>query len=77
MHSPRTDPERLSRQQAAERLTDLAYALTTGREVELGDDSQRMVRIPDEILLRRAGKANGEYVELALELSWSIAEPVA
>ena len=65
--------ERLSRQQAAERLTDVAYALMTGGELELNGD--RQVLIADEVVLKRSGSADGDRVALELELSWSTAKP--
>ena len=72
MHeSKQENGERLSRQQAAERLTDVAYALTIGGELELNGD--RKVPIADEVVLKRNGKADGNRV--ALEFSWSTAKP--
>lgn len=65
--------EWLSRQQAAERLTDVAYALITGGELELKGD--RRVPIADEVVLKRNGSADGDRVALELELSWSTAKP--
>jgi len=67
--------ERLSRQQAAERLTDVAYALTTGGELTLNGDRQVKVPIADEVVLKRIDSATGDRVELELELSWSTAKP--
>lgn len=65
--------ERLSRQQAAERLVDIAYALTAGGPLELGADGPRIsVPVADEIHLERALKSDGERVELELELSWPV-----
>jgi amphi-Trp domain-containing protein len=63
--------ERISRQQAAERLADIAYALTTGGTLELrsGDELIR-VRVADEVLLRRHGKATGEDAGVEVALSW-------
>ena len=57
--------------EAAERLTDVAYALMTGGELRLNGDRQLRVPIADEIVLKRNGKTNGDRVELELELSWS------
>jgi hypothetical protein len=55
-----THQERLSRRQAAERLTDVAYALASGSAVALWIDGER-VRVPDtdvvltlELEVRRA-----------------------
>ena len=60
---------RLSRQQAAERLTDIAYALTTGGRLKLGDEE---VSIPaaDHVALKFATRSEGGRVELEIELSW-------
>ena len=71
--SKQENGERLSRQQAAEHLTDVAYALMTGGELELNGD--RKVPIADEVVLKRNGSANGDRVALELELSWSTAKP--
>jgi hypothetical protein len=71
--SKQENGERLSRQQAAEHLTDVAYALMTGGELKLNGD--RQVPIADEIVLKRNGSANGDRVALELELSWSTAKP--
>ncbi len=74
MRESEPDGERLSRQQAAERLTDVAYALMTGGELRLNGDRWFKVPIVDEVVLKRNGKANGDRVELELELSWSTAK---
>ena len=68
--------ERLSRQRAAERLTDLAYMLTTGGPLKF-DDLQ--VNVADEVVLKRAGTSTDECVKLEVELSWSTtsASPLA
>jgi amphi-Trp domain-containing protein len=60
---------RLSRQKAAERLTDIAYALTTGGRLKLGDEE---VSIPaaDHVALKLATRSEGGRVELEIELSW-------
>lgn len=61
---------RLSRRQAAERLVDLAYSLTTGRALEV-DVEGEMVRvpIPDQVVLERESRSQGDCVELR----WSFA----
>ena len=69
--------ERLSRQQAAERLTDVAYALTRGGELTLNGDRQVKVPIAEEVVLKRIDSATGDRVELELELSWSTAKPAS
>ena len=67
--------ERLSRREAAERLTDVAYALTTGGELTLNGDRQVKVPIAEEVVLKRIDSATGDRVLLELELSWSTAQP--
>jgi amphi-Trp domain-containing protein len=67
--------ERLSRQQAAERLIDLAYALTTGGPLTLDGDQQ--VTIADEVVLKRDGNSKDDRVLLEIELSWSTKSAVA
>ena len=66
--------QRLSRQQAAEHLTDVAYALMTGGELRLDGDRQISVPIGDEIVLKRSGTANGDRIQLELQLTWSTAK---
>jgi amphi-Trp domain-containing protein len=61
---------RLSRQQAAERLTDIAYALTTGGRLKLGDDEEVSIPAADHIALKCATKSEDGRVELGIELSW-------
>ena len=73
--SKQENGERLSRQQAAERLTDVAYALITGGQLRLDGDRQVTVPIADEVVLKRNGSADGDRVALELELSWSTAKP--
>ena len=41
----RKDEERLSPRQAAERLTDIAYALTTGGTLNLGGGQRSLSRL--------------------------------
>ena len=66
--------ERLSRQRAAERLIDIAYALTAGGPLELSAGGRRItVPVGNELLLERELKSRGERVTLELELSWSAA----
>ena len=68
--SMHTKPERLSRLQAAEQLTDVAYALMTGGQVRLEGGRRLTVPVADEVTLRRKTKTDGERVALELELSW-------
>lgn len=64
--------ERISRQKAAERLVDIAYALAAGGPLELGGPGERVsVAVADEVLLRRVSTAYGDRVEVLVELSWS------
>ena len=72
--SKRENSERLSRQQAAERLTDVAYALMTGGPLTLNGERDVTVPIADEIVLKRSGTANGDRIQLELQLSWSTAK---
>jgi amphi-Trp domain-containing protein len=65
------EDERLSRQQAAERLIDIAYALTAGGPLELIAAGRRItVPVEKELRLERWLRSNGDRVELQLELSW-------
>lgn len=66
--------EHLSRRQAAERLTDVAYALTTGGPLSLGPGRQDRVPIADEVVLKRESRSCGGQVQVDLELSWSTTE---
>ena len=64
--------ERLSRRQAAERLADIAYALTAGGTLELRAGGEQLsVRVVDEVLLRWQGEATGDQVLVELQLSWT------
>jgi amphi-Trp domain-containing protein len=68
----RSDKEHVSRRQAAERLVDLAYALTTGGRLELTVEGERVtVPLVDELRLERNLRSTADHVELKLELSWS------
>lgn len=63
--------ERVSRQRAAERLVDMAYALAGGGALELrGGDARVSVPVADDVLLRRASRSDGERVEVEVVLSW-------
>jgi amphi-Trp domain-containing protein len=63
--------ERVSRQQAAERLIDIAYALTAGGPLELIAAGRRItVPVEKELRLEQRLRSNGDRVELELELSW-------
>ena len=68
------EDERLSRHEAAERLIDIAYALTAGGPIELGAAGRRVtVPVARELRLERELKSEGDRVELELQLSWSTA----
>jgi amphi-Trp domain-containing protein len=68
------DEERLSRREAAERLTDIAYGLTSGGPIELTING-RSVKLPvgEDLVLRRESGSNQGRTRLELELSWSTA----
>jgi amphi-Trp domain-containing protein len=64
--------EQISRQQAAERLVDIAYALTGGAMLELRAHDERVeVPIADEVRLTRRSTSSGERVIVEIGLSWS------
>jgi amphi-Trp domain-containing protein len=66
------EQEHVSRRQAAERLVDLAYALTTGGRLEFTVEGERVtVPLADELRLERNLRSKADHVELKLELSWS------
>jgi amphi-Trp domain-containing protein len=66
------DRDRVSPRQAAERLTDLAYALAAGGPLELSSGGERLrLALGDELRMRHDVSADGERVQLALRLSWS------
>ena len=64
--------EHLSRPQAAERLVDIAYALTAGATLELRSHGEHVtVPVPDEVVLTRTSATDGERVDVHIQLSWS------
>jgi hypothetical protein len=64
--------ETLSRQRAAERLVDIAYALIAGGTLELGSAGMRVsAPATDEVLLKRKTTTTRDGVEILVELSWS------
>ena len=69
------DQEQVTRQQAAERLTDIAYTLTTGCPLKLDGDQQVSVPIADRVTLRRESSSRDGRVDFELELSWSTGGP--
>jgi amphi-Trp domain-containing protein len=67
-----SDEERLSRREAAERLTDIAYGLTSGGPIELRIDGHSLkLPIGDDLMLKRESTSNEGRTRLELELSWS------
>jgi len=70
-----SDRERLAPSRAAERLVDLAYALTVGGSMEIHVDGERVsVPLAREIVLESASESNGREVKLELALTWSMPE---
>ena len=64
--------EHLARQKAAERLADIAYALSAGVKLELRNvDEQVSVPIPETVVLKRRSTSSGDHVSVEVELSWS------
>jgi amphi-Trp domain-containing protein len=61
---------RLSRQKAAERLTDIAYAVTTGGRLSLGGAEEVTIPAADHVALEWGARSEGGRVELVIELSW-------
>ncbi len=70
MSAVKRSTNRLSRQQAAERLTDIAYALTTGGLLKLGDEEEVSIPAADRVAMKCATSSAGGRVELDIELSW-------
>ncbi len=69
-----SDEERLSPREAAERLTDIAYGLTSGRPIELRIDGHSLkLPVGDDLVLKRESTSNEGRTRLQLELSWSTA----
>lgn len=64
--------EHVTRLQAAQRLVDIAYALTAGNALELRQEgTQLSVPVADEVrLVRRTTFSHGE-IEVDVMLSWS------
>jgi amphi-Trp domain-containing protein len=61
----------LSRQQAAELMTDIAYALTTGGRLRLDGDDEIELPAGDRITLTRRSRTKSGRVQLGIELSWA------
>lgn len=65
----------MSRQQAAERLADVAYAFSGGVPLELSVEGEWVsVPVADDMAMEREIKSKGGRVELDLEVSWSTAD---
>ena len=70
-----THEEHLTRRQAAERLVDIAYALTAGATLELRTHDEHVnVPVADELVLERTSTTDGERVDVHIRLSWSGAQ---
>jgi len=67
-----SDEERLSSKEAAERLTDIAYGLTSGGPIEMRIGSHP-VKLPvgDDLVLKRESGSNQGRTRLLLEFTWS------
>jgi amphi-Trp domain-containing protein len=61
----------LSRQEAAERLIDVAYALAAGSKLRLDDDQEVDLPIAGRVTLERQCTSGDGRTELAINLSWS------
>ena len=61
----------LSRQEAAERLIDVAYALAAGSRLSLDDDQEIHLPFAGQVMLERQSTSGGGRTELAIKLSWS------
>jgi len=67
-----THEEILSRRQAAERLADMAYALTVGGTLEIRAEGERVkVPVADRVLLTRHSRTNGGRVDVEVRVTWS------
>jgi amphi-Trp domain-containing protein len=63
--------QQLSRQQAAERLADIAFALVADDTRELRAEVEDVtVPVASEVLLTRESKSHGDRVEIEVGLSW-------
>ena len=68
------DEERLSRREAAERLTDIAYGLTSGGPIELRIEGHSLkLPVGDDLVLKRESTSTEGRTRLQVELSWSTA----
>jgi amphi-Trp domain-containing protein len=65
------EAKELSRQQAAERLTDIAYALTAGGRLRVDNDDEVDLALAGRMRLKRERRSRNGRVELEIELSWA------
>ena len=64
--------EHLSRGQAAERLVDIAYALTAGVTLEMRARREQVsIPVIDEVVLRRRTTSVGDRIDVEVRLSWT------
>jgi amphi-Trp domain-containing protein len=61
----------LSPQQAAERLIDIAYAVSTGGKLRLDDDHEVDLPVAGQVTLERQSTSGAGRTNLAIKLSWS------
>ena len=61
----------LSRQEAAERLIDVAYALAAGGKLRVDGDQEVDLPFAGQVTLQRQSTSGGGRTELAIKLSWS------
>lgn len=64
--------ERLHRERAAERLADIAYALTAGGTLDIRTGGEQ-VRVPvaDDVVLTRGSRTSAGRVVIEVRLTWS------
>ncbi|WIX77190.1 amphi-Trp domain-containing protein [Amycolatopsis carbonis] len=68
--------EKLSREDAAQRLAALAAALAAGGKVELALGASTVkIHVPDEVEIEVEIEIDGGKVELEVELKWSTGKP--
>jgi len=68
----RTDRVRVSPEQAAERLTDIAFALVSGDRLRLTVDHESVsVPLATEVRLQRDLRSDGDRHRLDVQLTWS------
>jgi amphi-Trp domain-containing protein len=61
----------LSRQEAAERLIDVAYALAAGGKLRVDGDQEVDLPFAGQVTLQWQSTSRGGRTELAIKLSWS------